>query len=235
MGSNCLVPAILNRGGLRKSSTPFDWLFAYPDEIKHSLDVDFEDWLDEQYLTIKPKFKNINEHNSSLMTEHSLYTETGRRLNEDAEDNFHAFYHFNLLDEDVRNSFNRKFNRFRFAVASTDTIVFVSNNDPEEMKLAGVHDYYKDRSASTIFVYLKEIPNDMDYAKLDTSSGYNIISFGYKEGTASEKVFGDLFKLGEKAFYGDENFISNNPEVDFVCIQICNLISSFSPDNNLTT
>lgn len=228
MGNSCEVPAILNIGGLRTASMPFDWVGAYPTEIKHSLDTDFSDWLDVQYINVKPKPKNADGSNLAVMTEHSLYSETGNRLNVEEGDDFHAFYHFNLLDQATRDGFDRKFARYRSAISSNDIVVFVSNNSPEEMKSAGVHDFYSNRNAKTVFVYLKEITTNRDHASLTKDGEFNIIEFGYADESAAVRLFSDLVAIGPENFYSENNFNNPNSSPDAVCTKICELISSLA-------
>lgn len=56
VGSFCHAAMALKQAGLRKFSTPFDWLFSNPDMVAHCIEDDFASLLDRsQYEPVPPE------------------------------------------------------------------------------------------------------------------------------------------------------------------------------------
>lgn len=173
-GQNCTVAEIMNRGNLRHASLPFDFIFAFPSDIKKSLDNDFNDWLDPQYLEVIPRVGE--EH---FATKHSLYDEHTKIMNE--HHNYtktHAFFnHHNLLDEKDRDIFVRRIARYREIINSNDQVVLITNSSPESIEQAGLSNYYINRSAPTDIVFLKHIGKNGNSAKISKIKNGYLISY----------------------------------------------------------
>lgn len=225
LGHSCEVAAIMNRGGLRKEAMPFDWNIAYPRDIRHALDVDFSDWLDEQYISVSTKVKGAGDKNTTKLTKHSLYTQAAEKMNEDEQDEFEFFYHFDLSQESVKEAFNRKFDRFRDAIASDEHIVFVTDNNINEIKEAGLDTYFSGRKGKTTIVYLQEVQQEKDYAELVTDFEAPLIVFGYRGGNAAQLLFGDIASLGPEQVIND---LVTPQDTDEVCKKICKLLESIA-------
>lgn len=143
-GSNCTPADILKVGGLRQHSLPFDWMFAYPDNIRRTLDTDFREWFDLQYLQA---FNDDPNMIGRTWTKHSLY-----RAHTD-EHIAGFFNHHDLTDEATRQMYQRRIDRFKDIISSDETVVFVTNSSKKDMQEQGLLDYFK-RDSQTLFIFL---------------------------------------------------------------------------------
>lgn len=149
-GYNCDITEILTRGGIRQESLPFDWTYSFPDEIEESLLVDFEDWLDPQYLTIVR-----NSTSRKIVTSHALYNSHEKVMHLDGEDRRVVFFnHHNLLDPVDRDKVQRRIDRYRNIVNSDDHMVFITNASRVSIKAVELDKFYQDRGNYS-FVYLE--------------------------------------------------------------------------------
>lgn len=160
-GENCFPGEILTIGGIRNCSYPFDAIFAYPCHIKHSLDTNFEYWLDEKYLIAVPR---IGEE--KVATIHTLYDDhTVKQRKENPDFTFTFFNHHNLLGSKDRGIFERRIERYRNAINSSDPVVLVTTCSIESFREVGLVDYFKDRPAKTDIVYLRYLGSNNSPAK----------------------------------------------------------------------
>lgn len=190
-GYNCDVTEILTRGGLRNESYPFDWTYSLPDEIKKSLDRNFDDWLNPKYLSLV-----LNSTSGKIVTSHSQYS-SHERLFGDLRVVF--FNHHNLLDPVDRAKINRRIHRYRSAIRSDDQVVFITNASKDSIKEAGLDAYCSDMGARIIYiehcgpgedsVKLSEINNDILISYIsDGMHGDNVSRMICKEIT---NIFGN--------------------------------------------
>jgi hypothetical protein len=150
-GEDCMSGGILTEGGIRTESYPFDAIGAYACYIKHSLDTDFAYWLDEKYLKAIPR---IGE--DKIATIHTLYDDhIEMRRQAEPHLTFAFFNHHNLLDDHGRGLFERRIERYRKAINSSEPVVFVTTCSIESFREVGLVDYFKDRPAKTTIVYLR--------------------------------------------------------------------------------
>lgn len=162
-GEDCFSGEILTFGGIRTCSFPFDAIGANACHIKHSLDTDFKYWLDEEYLIAVPRLGE-----DKIATIHTLYDEhmAIRRKNE-PHLTFAFFNHHNLLDSHDRGIFERRIERYRNAINSSEPVVFVTTCSIEAFKEVGLVDYFKDRPAKTDIVYLRYLGNNNSEVKVE--------------------------------------------------------------------
>lgn len=172
-GSNCDVSEIMNRGGIRHESLPFDFLFAYPCHIKRSLDVDFEDWLDPQYLELLNR--KVDKH---PLTKHTMYDSHAEELRKSYPySNFAFFNHHNLLSEKHRGIFERRINRYKTLVQSKQHLVFITNSKIETMIDVGLHSYYSDRDGKATMVYLDYLGAGDDFVEAKAIDDYLVVQY----------------------------------------------------------
>lgn len=149
-GYNCTPADILKFGGLRTFSLPFDYIFAYADTIKHSLDTDFSEWFNIKNLKVCND--DANDLNRKW-TKHSIYR---------AASNDHLlgfFNHHDLTDYTTQETFKRRIIRYKEIINSKENIVFLTTSSSEDIKNNGLLDYYSREGKST-FVYLENIGLD---------------------------------------------------------------------------
>lgn len=172
-GWDCRVAEILNRGGLREFSLPFDFMFAFPCHIKDSLDKDFSDWLDPEHLTV------LDHHEGHKSTKHSLYDSHTEIFNRNTNYSaVHAFFnHHDLSDPKDIEIFKRRISRYRKIMASDENVVFVTNSSIESFREVGLNNYYQNRSGKTEIVYLKRVHADGDTAMLTKIGDDYVLEF----------------------------------------------------------
>lgn len=206
-GKDCRIAEIMNRGNLRKESMPFDWLFGFPSYIKHSLDTNFSEWFNPEYLT---PMTRSNVADSTPLTRHDLYTEHTDILTQIHNQPHEFFNHFDMSDPYTIESFERRITRYKDAINSQDNVLLITNNSFEEMESNGLNDYYKNRDAKTSVLYLNEIFNGSDYATISSVGKVNEITYGYAMAEGLDAINDD----------------SNKDH----CIEICNLIIKISEE-----
>lgn len=185
-GPNCLVSEILTRGGLREFSLPFDFMFAFPCHIKRSLDVDFSDWLDPQYLEAIPRIGQ-----DYTATKHSMYDSHTYKMRQSDPTKTYAFFnHHNLLESKDREIFERRIARYKEIIASGDRVIFVTTASISDIKSEGLHEYYKNRNGQTAIVYLENAGKEEDSAYLVEDSEDYIIKY-----TCPEEYTDNLSKI----------------------------------------
>ena len=143
-GPSCEPAILLKYIGLRTQSLPFDWLFAYPEHIKRSLDQDFNDWFDQNKLELCTR----NETNE-LYTKHSNYPVKIQK--KDNEFNVGFFNHFDMTNIDRLNITKKRIERFKNIIASDEDIVFVTFSTEQEFEVNGLISYF-DRPVSFVFI-----------------------------------------------------------------------------------
>lgn len=173
LGQDCNVAEIMNRGGLRDFSLPFDWMFAFPCDIKDSLDKDFSDWLDPEYLEV------LNHEMGHFSTRHINYDSHTSEMNKAHNYKLtHAFFnHHNLLDQEDRDAFQRRIDRYREILSSEEDVVFVTNSSPESFEEVGLDTYFDNRPNKTTIVYLFKVGTAKNMAKLSIEDGKFIIKY----------------------------------------------------------
>lgn len=70
LGSNCQTSSILKKHGLKSESYPFDWLFNSPRALMHSINDDFEKFLDISY------YQSLEPYEGGYRAEHLFYKNT---------------------------------------------------------------------------------------------------------------------------------------------------------------
>lgn len=163
-GNNCTPADILKVGGLRKHSLPFDWVFAFPDNIKRSLDTDFQEWFDTSLMQSLSGDKNAIKRK---WTKHKNY----RSQTDDHISGF--FNHHDMSDPNTQEMFRRRIDRFKSIIASDEHVIFVTLATPQTIEENGLLNYF-DRSGQTTFLYLNWIQDDNYQAVID---GPNNISY----------------------------------------------------------
>jgi hypothetical protein len=131
-GHNCSTAAILQAGNLRRFALPFDWIFAFPEHIKRSLDNNFEDWFDLQNLKVFKKGDTVS-------TAHNLYPLTNDLYIKKA---IGIFEHHDMTSKKDREQFRRNIDRYNTIINSASDIVFFSLISYDQLKYYGLLDYY---------------------------------------------------------------------------------------------
>lgn len=148
-GSNCIPAEILRAGGVRRHSLPFDWLFAYPENIRKSLDLDFSDWFDASLMKV---LNSDPQAPGRIWTTHENYDVS--HVHELAG----FFNHHDMTDLKTQESFKKRIQRFKDIVSSNRHVLFVTSSTPQELEDAGLTRYF-DRPSKTTFIYLEHIPS----------------------------------------------------------------------------
>lgn len=116
LGTHCYTSAMLARFGLKRFSSPFDWIFSSLDMVAHCLDDDFRAFLDRsQYLPVpteqRPEGPDYNH------CEHAFY-----------RDHFNVRYVFNHADPTAPETHAylvRCVDRFRSILSSAEPKLFM--------------------------------------------------------------------------------------------------------------
>lgn len=166
-GSNCTPADALKFGGLRDFALPFDYIFAFPDTIKHSLDTDFEEWFDIDKMSVHSDDPNDIKR---IWTKHSKY----RAHTKDHIAGF--FMHHDMTDLSVQETFKKRIQRYKDIVASDKDIVFFTSSSPKDIQENGLLNYHN-RSAKTTFVYLRHLGSDTNYANSVLEDGNIFIDY----------------------------------------------------------
>ncbi|HEV7326101.1 MAG TPA: DUF1796 family putative cysteine peptidase, partial [Bosea sp. (in: a-proteobacteria)] len=110
LGTNCLTAAVLKSNGLKRYSTPFDWLFSSPGAVLHCLRDDFSTFLDASH------YRSIPRPEGERGAEHLWFVEnfnvTQMFAHRDPTEPVHYAY------------FERCVQRFRDVCASEDGKIF---------------------------------------------------------------------------------------------------------------
>lgn len=163
----------MKRGGLRTYGLPFDYMFAFPCYIKRSLDVDFTDWLDPQYLEAV-----YREADGYYGTIHSMYDEHTSVMRKNDPSQLYAFFnHHNLLSDEHKEKFQRRIERYRNIVNSDNHIVLITNSWPERFKSVGLDKYYSDRNGGATIVYLKRTGPGEDSVNIQKIEDYYVVNY----------------------------------------------------------
>lgn len=159
MGYDCYPAFFMEHAGLRSFSFPFDWMFAFPCTLKRSLDNNFEDWLDPKYLTV---INNPNRESDldRLSTKHELYHDHMDEIDRIENNGRHTFFnHHDVLSEDGRAMFERRIQRYKNVINSSEEVVFITSAKMDAFIETGLMDYYNDRKAKTSIVFLDHTDN----------------------------------------------------------------------------
>lgn len=179
LGCDCYIADFMQKANLRSFSFPFDWMFAYPCTVKRSLDKDFSDWLNPQYLTVMDNPKR-NDDKDSVSTKHDLYHDHMDDLDKKHDGFLHVFFnHHDVLSDAGKKMFERRIERYKSVINSSEYIVFLTNSNIDDLESAGLLDYYKDRKGKTIIVCLKLISNRDMSPKYIKYKDYYVIEFGH--------------------------------------------------------
>lgn len=176
-GKDCVPASALRISGLRKESLPFDWVFAFPEHIKRSLDVNFSDWFDNNIEIIMDQGEYddlINENtNTKYITKHPNYPiKFGNRA---------FFAHMDFSDPEVVASVKKRINRFNEIRRSNENIVLVTSIPYDQVISYGLLDYFnKDRKIDIVIIeHIKRerkkvrLEKYKDYYRLRYSSIYS--------------------------------------------------------------
>lgn len=119
MGDHCLTSFLLKKYKLKKYSLPFDWIFSNLDAVLHSIDDDFNTFLDNQYYQVA---KTDDGHEA---THHTFY-----------ESNYAVrspmFNHLDITQDEHYQYTLRSVQRFRRVLASEEAKLFIYIARPEE-------------------------------------------------------------------------------------------------------
>lgn len=119
MGDHCLTSFLLKKYKLKKYSLPFDWIFSNIDAVLHSIEDDFNIFLDKQY------YEKIISIAKEEVSHHHYY-----------EDEFQVrspmFNHLDVTSEEGYQYTLRSVQRFRRVLASEEAKLFIYIARPEE-------------------------------------------------------------------------------------------------------
>jgi hypothetical protein len=119
MGDHCLTSFLLKKYKLKKYSLPFDWIFSNLDAVLHSIENDFNIFLDKQY------YEKIISIAKEEVSHHHYY-----------EDEFQVrspmFNHLDVTSEEGYQYTLRSVQRFRKVLASEEAKLFIYIARPEE-------------------------------------------------------------------------------------------------------
>lgn len=194
LGQDCIVTEILNRGGLRDCSFPFDYIFAFPCDIKASLDKDFSDWLDPKYLVAGTR------HDGHSYTIHELYDSHTKAMRDNNPYISYGFFnHHDVVNDPGRGVFQRRIARYRDVIGSKEDVVLVTTSTPESFKEVGLDTYYNDRTYKTTIVYLKKLGSRKDAAKLSFIHGNWILEY-YATSEHNDKISRLICRILKNSF-----------------------------------
>lgn len=119
IGDHCLTSFLLKKYKLKKYSLPFDWIFSNIDAVLHSIEDDFNIFLDKQY------YEKIISIAKEEVSHHHYY-----------EDEFQVrspmFNHLDVTSEEGYQYTLRSVQRFRRVLASEEAKLFIYIARPEE-------------------------------------------------------------------------------------------------------
>jgi hypothetical protein len=183
-GKDCYVADFMENSGMRSFSFPFDWIFAFPCTIKESLDKNFEDWLDPKYLTNVYNPNRNPEWDRLVSTSHCLYNAHMEELDMLYSDDRHAFFnHHDVLSEEGRALFERRIQRYKNVIASSEDIVFITNSSVNSFIEVGLLDYYKDRNAKTTVIFLNPVYSKETGIKYKNYDSHHVVTYSTKHNT----------------------------------------------------
>lgn len=190
-GYDCIPAQILEDGGIRTQSMPFDWIFASPKSIKDALDNRFENWFDSN--KIKHVIRQEDGHSYTSHEDYPIPDIDGLSRG--------IFNHHNLTDPKTVAAFNRRIKRFYEAIKSNESIVFFTCSTKQDLLDSGLLDYF-DRSAETSFIFLDWVYSKENIINIEQESSYIKIQYHYEnrrnENTLSPaicNIIKDLFVI----------------------------------------
>ena len=166
-GQHCGPATILDQSGLRQQSLPFDWVFAYPEYIKHSLDTNFQEWFKESNLSF---CKSPDGRQVTQCKPYHPY------IHYEIDSSAGFFNHHNLTDQYVQETFKRRIERFKNIIASDEHIVFLTTSSQQSMRDNGLLDYFN-RDAKTDFVFIKWQEMTSNKVRKHIDNGYLTIQY----------------------------------------------------------
>ncbi len=172
-GKNCAIALIVRHAGLRKESLPFDWVIGYPEHLRRSLDLSFEDWFIDQVTIISDADESvmiINEKEShGKGTVHPHYP-----VDKEISDTEAFLTHFNMTIPEVRDTVRKRVSRFYEIIRSNDPITFVSSIPLDKLISYGLIDYF---GKKIDFVLVEWVPGTERYAKMTKHMGYDLLIY----------------------------------------------------------
>ena len=166
-GIDCDPAMMLDHSGLRTRSMPFDWVGAYPEYIKHSLDTDFKEWFDQSNLSYK---KASDGRDFTTCKPYFPYIHAA--INPEAG----FFNHHNLTDPEIQEKFKNRIERFKQLISSDEHIIFLTTNAVEPLREHGLLDYFK-RDARTDFVFLVWEQSGRNVVEKSIKDGFTVITY----------------------------------------------------------
>jgi Putative papain-like cysteine peptidase (DUF1796) len=138
LGSHCYPSWLLKRMGLKRFSTPFDWIFSDPLMVADCINDDFSAFLDKQQI--------ISSHLGNGEFGHNLYSEKYQRES--------IFNHHNPRDSDSDYEyFVRAATRFSLVLRSRQTKLFVCLAAPSRLSDAATSELLEALNRSTSHFY----------------------------------------------------------------------------------
>ncbi|MBI1450688.1 MULTISPECIES: DUF1796 family putative cysteine peptidase [Acinetobacter] len=119
MGDHCLTSFLLKKYKLKKYSLPFDWIFSNLDAVLHSIENDFNIFLDKQY------YLKADTEDGRDATHHFFYEKQFGVLDP-------MFNHLDITQEEHYQYTLRSVQRFRKVLASEEAKLFIYIARPEE-------------------------------------------------------------------------------------------------------
>jgi hypothetical protein len=131
IGPYCITAEILKNFNLRLKSYPFDYIFSSLELVKHSINDNFNIFLDKKYLT-----KGTN-NNSTRHEFYCNFLDTQLLYLHHIKNNFPSdykvssgdlFFHHNLIDNNIYEKFKKRCDRLINLITNNNKIVFVYYN-----------------------------------------------------------------------------------------------------------
>lgn len=172
-GKNCAISLIVREAGLRQESLPFDWVIGYPQHLKRSLDLKFEDWFIDEVTLIKDSEESVNLVNEKESSGHGT-VHPNYPVDFSISDTNAFLTHFDMTSLEVRNSVRKRINRFYNIIASDDPVVFVSSVPLDDLIYHGLVDYF-DKKVDFILVQWNQ--SSERYASMTKHMGYDVLNY----------------------------------------------------------
>lgn len=123
LGNHCLPAIIMKKYGLKKYSTPFDWIFSSPEMVIDCLNDNFTTFMNPIYLKSITQSRKNNDNEPG--TSHLLY-ENKYNLSE-------IFAHRDITNDNDYSYFVRAIERFNSILRKDDGKIFIMISRPEQM------------------------------------------------------------------------------------------------------
>lgn len=180
IGENCLAQGVLDRHKLNSIVSPFAWARSNIDYLLAIIEEDFKDFLNPCYLQHRTRYKTTLATNSKYSCDPNAFDPS-------VSQEFEFTHHDVLTSKDALQSMERKVDRFRTMLRSSEPVVFLYHHRAhfrEESildKLKTLHTTIKERRANNFLIvaFTQKVVNDDSLRKLSLQRHDEILMFTF--------------------------------------------------------